>query len=466
MTGVALPGDGGLPDRDGLPGPAAAPEPVRARTSQTAMGGLLRLYPFVTRLLEPAVPTLLRKRVKAGKEDPARLGERRGEPGLPRPGTGPLVWVHSASVGEALSVLPLIGRLLEDNPDLHVLATTATVTSAAILKERLPDRAMHQFVPLDHPRYVDRFLEAWRPDLALWVESEFWPNLLHRTARRGVPVVLVNARVSERSFKSWNRFPSSSRGLLNQFSACLAQDDIVAGRLEALGAKQVQVTGNLKFASPPLPADGDDLEHLGAALAGRPVLLAASTHDEEQTIARAHTLLAKNHPDLITIIAPRQPSRGAEIARELRLLDLHVAQRSESEKVERETGIYLADTIGEMGLFFRLADVAFLGRSLVEMGGSNPLEAARLECAILHGPYIGNFSAVYQDLSAAGAARSVTGAEDLAETAGQMFADKDRHRAMIGAAQGVVAQADAVIERVMDALRPHLSRALGNERGL
>ncbi len=420
--------------------------------------GLTRAYPALTRLIGPAVGRLLKARIQRGKEDPERIGERQGHAGLARPG-GPLIWFHGASVGESLSILPLIGRLRMETPQTHVLVTTGTLTSARLLAERLPEGAMHQYVPLDHPAFVDRFLDHWQPDLALWVESEFWPNLLHRTGQRAIPMVLVNARISDRSFQGWQRFPDSIAGLLGHFSSCLAPDEEAARRLQAFKARAVTVTGNLKLVAAPLPAEESDLAALQGAIGGRPVWLAASTHDEEETVADAHGRIVDQFPDLLTIIAPRQPNRGDDIVRMLCDHGLTTAQRSKHEPLTGQTQVYVADTIGEMGLFFRLAPVSFLGRSLVPMGGSNPLEAARLDSAVLHGPHTDNFRATYQALNEAGAALKVETAETLAAAVTRLLQDETARQDLTARAGSETARADGVLDRVMGALAPYLPGA-------
>ncbi|MGF1456350.1 MAG: 3-deoxy-D-manno-octulosonic acid transferase [Alphaproteobacteria bacterium] len=441
--------------------PAAAP-PVHTGPAPR-LKGALRLYPALSHLLLPAVGWHLRRRAAKGKEHGGRLGERRGLAAAPRP-DGPLIWVHAASIGEALSVLALIERLLAEAAGMHVLVTTGTVTSADILAERLPSRARHHFVPLDHPRFVARFLDHWRPDLALWVESEFWPNLLRGTAARRIPTVLVNARISERSFRGWSRFPRSIEGLLGHFTRCLAPDEATAQRLTALGARHVSVTGHLKLCAPPLPADPTRLRDLRAAVDGRPVWLAASIHGEDEAILTAHRIAAASHADALTIAVPRQPDQGPALVAGAERLGIRAALRSRDGLPTGDTGLYVADTIGELGLFYRLARAAFLGRSLSPMGGSNPLEPARLDCPILHGPHTENFDALYRSLQGAGASHPVAGGAELGERIALLLSSPDLCRTMAEAARNQAQAADGILDRVMEALAPSLPAVVSGAR--
>ena len=425
---------------------------------------MLALYRAVTTLAGPLILAYLAQRRVLGKEDRSRYRERLGCPSRPR-AEGPLAWVHAASVGESLSVLPLVGRLLRDHPGLQALMTTGTVTSAALLAGRLPKGAVHQYVPVDRIAYVERFLDHWRPDLALWVESELWPNLVSGTARRGVPMVLVNARMSERAFRGWRRVPGLARRLAGAFALALAQSDADALRLRRLGARDVRVAGNLKFAVPALPVDDAELARLEAALEGRPRWLAASTHaGEEEAAGRAHRDLARRHPRLLTVIVPRHPDRAAEAETALVRLGLAVARRSEGDGPTAETDVYLADTMGELGLFYRLAPVAFVGKSLAARGGQNPIEPAKLGCALVHGPHMENFRDIARRLAAADAAVEVADTDALAGAVGRLLSDPAERRRM-GAAAKAVADAEAdVLDAVVAALGPFLA-ALDREAG-
>ncbi|MBC7135010.1 MAG: 3-deoxy-D-manno-octulosonic acid transferase [Oceanibaculum nanhaiense] len=426
----------------------------------------LAAYRCIGTAAGPLIETYLGRRLRQGKEDAERLPERRGQASLPRP-DGALVWLHAASVGEAASALILIDRLLATRPGLQVLVTTGTVTSAALLRDRLPPAARHQFVPVDRPGWVAAFLDHWRPDLALWVESELWPALIAATAARSIPMVLVNARMSDRSARRWGILPGLARAVLGRFDLCLARNAEQAERFRALGARRVEVTGNLKFAAAPLPAAPEARDALRAAVAGRPFWLAASTHEgEEQAALDTHRRLAVHRPDLLTIIVPRHPQRGAEIAALAEQGGLPTARRSLDTLPTPACAVYVADTLGEMGLFFTLAGeqadggagIVFVGGSLTRRGGHNPLEPAHFGCAILHGPDMRNNLEMAEALAEADAARIVATPEALAETVENLFtAPAERHR-LADAASRVAHAHAGVLDRAMTALAPVLAR--------
>ena len=421
----------------------------------------LALYRLLTGALTPALGPYLRRRAVRGKEDPSRLGERLGRAAAPRP-DGPLVWVHAASVGEALSVLPLIERIAGELATGRVLVTTTTVTSARLMAERLPDAAFHQYVPVDTPGAVRRFLAHWRPDLALWVESELWPNLIAGTAARRVPMILVNARVSAASAARWRRFPRTAARILGSFSLCLAQDQKLAERLSALGAPRVKCVGNLKWAAPPLPAAASDLSSLREACAGRPLWLAASTHPgEEELAAAAHERVRLAHPRLLSVIVPRHPERGEEIARTLRAGGLVVARRGLGEAPTPETEVYVADTLGELGLFYRLAGIVFLGGSLAPHGGHNPIEPARLGCAMVFGPHMENFAEIAGELTAAGGAQTIEDGVALGDAMAALLADDGDRTRRAGAAGAVAAAHAGILDAVFAEIAPYLPARAG-----
>jgi 3-deoxy-D-manno-octulosonic-acid transferase len=389
-------------------------------------------------LLAPLLPLHLALRVRRGKEIAARLPERQGHGAARQPGR--LLWLHAASVGETLSILPVIEALAARDPALRLLVTTGTVTSAELLAKRLPPalapRVAHRFAPLDVPAWAARFLEGWRPDAAAFVESELWPNLLGEAAARGIPLALVNARISPRSFARWRRFPATSAALLGRFRLVLARSDEDRARLEALGAPGATAPGDLKFAAPPLPAEPAALAALRAAIGERPVFLAASTHPGEEALAiAAHRAAAPRVPGLLTILAPRHPERGAEVAAEA--AGLSVNRRSQGALPGPGTEIHVADTLGELGLFYRLAGVAFVGRSLAGRGGQNPLEPARLGCPILVGPHTGNFADAVALLRQAGGLAEVADGDALAREVAAMLSSPGRARAMAQAAAAV-----------------------------
>ncbi|MFY8105946.1 MAG: 3-deoxy-D-manno-octulosonic acid transferase [Elstera sp.] len=364
---------------------------------------VLALYRGIGWGLKPLLPAFLGQRLKRGKEHPLRWRERLGEPGLARP-TGPLVWFHGASVGESLALLPLITALRANRPDLVLLVTTGTVTSAALMAERLPPGAFHQFIPIDAPWAVDRFLAHWQPDLVLWTESDLWPTILTRLKARKTPLLLLNGRLSDRSFQRWQRARPIIRYLLGCFSEVLARGEEDAARFRALGAERVQAVGNLKLAAEPLPVDATALAEARTRIGDRPVIVASSTHPgEEALIAEAHHALLADFPDLLTILAPRHPHRGPELAAEL-----SAPCRAQGAALPAG-GLYIADTMGELGLWYRLARVAVIGGSFIPHGGQNPTEAARLGVPLLFGPHMENFRDESEALLAEGRAARVSG---------------------------------------------------------
>lgn len=421
---------------------------------------LLGLYRLATDLGSPLLTLHLNRRVGRGKEEVLRLCERSGRATIERP-EGPLLWVHTASVGESLAALPLIEALLSERPTLHVLMTTGTVTSAKLMAARLPPRASHQFAPLDQAGAWRRFFGHWQPDLGVLVESEIWPNLILEAERRNLPLALVNGRMSPRSAGRWRWAGPSIRRLLRSFTFCLARSQADGSRFSALGAVDVRMLGDLKNATPPLPAAPAALVELETMFGKRPVWLAASTHpSEEAYVLAVHRQLRSQHPDLLTVIVPRHPERGAELASELRAGGEIVAQRSLGDQLDEATGIYLADTLGELGLFYRLASLAFIGGSLVPHGGHNPLEAARLGCPPLFGPHTANFDDMTARLLDVGAARRVGDAEDLARVVDALLADPGacKRMALLGREAG--AAEGAVLTRVQQALAPLLDQQL------
>lgn len=417
----------------------------------------LALYRGVTTAAAPLIGPYLRARLRRGKEDAARLPERYGIASVPRP-DGPVIWIHAASVGESLSMLPVLDRLSTEWKDVRIVITTGTVTSARILADRLPSTAVHQFVPLDRAAWARRFLDHWRPDLALWVESEFWPNLLRETARRKVPLVLLNARISPRSFRGWQRFRGTIGTLLGCFDLCMAQSEDEARRLGALGAANVRAPGNLKLAAPPLPNDTAELARLQSMIGGRPVWLASSTHPgEDETVGAAHDRLRGNIGGLLTIVVPRHAERGPSIADLLGGRGLRVALRSRGDPITGETDIYVADTMGELGLFYRLAEVVFVGGSLIPHGGQNLLEPARLDCAVLHGPHMENFPVITREFAEAGAAATVTNADELAEAVRALLTEEAARRERMEAGRKVAGQKAEILDAVFELLEPYLS---------
>lgn len=417
-------------------------------------------YRSLAYLATPVLRLLLKRRTANGKEDPDRVRERTGIASVERP-DGSLLWIHGASVGELTAVLPLVQELTNRRLADAMLVTTGTVTSARLAEERLPPSAIHQFIPLDHPGWVRGFYDHWRPNLALWLESEFWPNLLSEARRREIKVILLNARVTERSLRRWQLFPGLSRSVMAAFDLCLAADGEQADRLKLLGASNVRVTGNLKDASPPLPLDEREQRALRAAVNGRKVWLAASTHPgEEEAAAHVHEELREEIPGLLTIITPRHPERGGGIVQKLNARGLACARRSLAETVSDDTDVYIVDTLGELGLMYRLVPVTFIGGSLVPHGGHNLAEAARLDCAIVCGPHLHNFEGISRRLAEVSALTTVNDPESLATEVGMLLRDHEMTEKRAAAAKRVTREDAAAGERVLADIVETIRRGL------
>ncbi len=408
----------------------------------------LTLYRLTTGLLEPLAPAILRQRARGGKEDPARISERLGHASLPRPG-GQLAWLHGASMGESLSLLPLIVRLLAMRPALQVLVTSGTVTSAELLAKRLPPGVIHQYAPIDAPRAAGRFLDHWRPDLVVLVESEIWPTLLLGAKARGAKLALLSARLSDASLKGWSWATGAAREIFVAFSLVMAQDDDTAARLRALGARDSGRL-NLKLAGARLLVDEATLTELRAAANGRPVLLAASTHPGEDEIVLE--AFQKISDYALLVIVPRHPARAAEVAQAAQSRGFEVALRTEAPFGDAH--VYMADTLGEMGLWFSLAGGAVIGGSLLPgPGGHNPVEPAQLGCPIITGPHVDNWRGVYAALIGANAllvaedALSLTGAFSEVLLQPALAAHRaERARAVVaGGDEGL----DAAVDRLL-----------------
>ena len=418
------------------------------------MSPALAVYRLVLRLLEPLAPRLLDARAKQGKEDPVRVDERLGRASLPRP-DGDLVWLHGVSVGETLSLLPVVERLRQQRSDLTVLVTSGTLTSAQLLARRLPAGVIHQFAPVDGPGAVNAFLDHWRPSLAVFVESELWPNLILETRRRGVRLVLASARITEKTVEGWQRFPGAAREILSAFDRILPQDETSAARLHSLGAR-IDGHVNLKLSGEAPPHDAAAFTRLSAAIGDRPVVVAASTHDgEEIALVRALDKLADR---LCLVLVPRHPARSADIAAALERDGYRFAQRSQGREPDRDTDLYLADTLGEMGLFLRLADVVVMGGSFSAalekppVGGHNPLEPARLGKPAVTGPDMSNWAAVTDALVEAGGLAVVQAPWDLPAVLAPLLADTDAARAMGERGRRAAAEAGSGLDRLWEAL--------------
>jgi 3-deoxy-D-manno-octulosonic-acid transferase len=436
-------------------GPIAA---LPRRTSFEGARGLtlsLSLYRLLTAAAEPALPWLLKGRARKGKEEVARLGERLGRASQARP-SGPLAWLHGASVGESLSLLPLIDGLSAARPEMEVLVTSGTVASAQILASRLPSGVIHQYAPVDAPGVARRFLKHWKPDLVVFAESELWPNLIFGAKERGARLALVSARMTQKSADGWKKAGGAARWVLTAFDLVLPQDSESARRFQALGATP-DGSLNLKLAGGPLPVDAVALAGLRAAAAGRPVLLAASTHPgEDEIVLEAFAHVRSLRPDALLVIAPRHPTRAVEVLALARAAGFTADRRTET--AFGASDVHVADTLGELGLWFALADLSLIAGSLVsEVGGHNPLEPARLGRPFVSGPWVDNWGSVFAALAAENAYVEVTDAKSLAsaflETLAQPFAADARAARAKAFAEAQGANLDAAVDQ-LSALLP------------
>ncbi len=417
----------------------------------------IKIYNTLIAILYPLViKRYINKRKENGKEDVKRFNERIGRPALKRP-EGKLVWLHGASVGESVSMLPLIQKIIETYPDIHVMVTTGTVTSADVMNKRLPERAFHQFIPIDNPIFTTRFVKYWHPDVVLWFESEFWPAILSSIRRKNIPLILINGRISNKTFKRWQQFDFLSKELLSCFTLCLGQSEEDAYRLRVLGAKDALCLGNLKYAGLPLPIDEEKRNELLTQINNRPLWLASSTHnDEEVKVAKIHQRLLAKFPDLLLIIAPRHPNRGQEITDELHKLNIKTALRSANEKITTATNIYVADTIGEMGLWYDIANLVFIGGSLIPHGGQNFIEPSRVRDAVIVGPYMHNFTDAMNRAKKADAIMQINDTVELEELVSQLLENKDLLEAKRSLAYNWATSESKVLDGIMDKVKGYI----------
>lgn len=409
---------------------------------------VLSMYLALSWVVSPVYRLLLQRRLRAGKEVAGRVDERFGNSGLPRP-DGPLIWMHAASIGETQSLLGLIPALLAKDAKLSILVTSTTATSARLLERDLPARAMHQFSPIDTPGAVRRFLDHWKPSVAVWVESEIWPRMLVETKARGIPMMLINARVSAKTIERYKWAARTARVLFSKFDRILAQDQKTFELLEgiSLDGPSLHLTGSLKEELAPQLKPGHDLDALRSAISGRRVWVAASTHPgEEEVLLNAHRRVGD---DALLILVPRHPERGSALVQEMRDAGWIVAQRSKGEAIKPNTQIYLADTIGEMGLWYRLSEISFIAGSIANIGGHNPFEPILLNSAVISGSQVGNFAEVYAALDHANAALRADTDVEISEAVIALF-DKVKRSEQVASARAYLASQASITPHVRD----------------
>lgn len=414
---------------------------------------ILKIYQGLSWAALPIVPLFFGYRIIKGKEEKRRLKERLGFGGCPRP-EGRLIWMHGASVGECLSMLPLIHRILAEDKTVHIMVTSGTKTSAELMKKRLPERAFHHFIPLDTPVCCGRFLRHFRPSCVLWFESDFWPNMLAAIHRRKIPLGLINGRISDKSFRRWQGAKWFIRPILNLFTFLCGQTALDAQRLEVLSAQKTYALGNLKFAAPLPPFDKQELQDFYTAIGTRPVWSALSTHGgEEEMILKIHDALKKTWPNLLTILGPRHPNRAGEIMALIKKHHLTGARRSLKQVITPKTDVYVADTIGEYGLFYQLAPIVFIGGSLIPFGGQNMLEPMRFSRGVVIGPHAFNFKEIVALGTKAGALTVVPDAGALQEQVAFWLANAKDLKTIQQKAGAFASQEADVLERVYQLLK-------------
>lgn len=415
---------------------------------------LLSAYRLLGSTAYPFIGTYIAYRTSRGKEERGRRSERYGKTAIARP-QGPVVWAHAASVGESVAIIPLVESIAATG--IHVVMTTGTVTSARLVADQLGSMVIHQYAPLDLQPAVNRFLDHWKPDLVIGCESEIWPVTVLSLSARHIPHVLVNGRLSDRSFAAWEKRPALAEALFENFAHVIAQSELDGERFRKLGARPVSVSGNLKVDTAPAPADPQALSALQRQIAGRRTWAAISTHDgEEEIVAEVHQMLSVRYPQLLTIIVPRHPHRAPEIEAMLVEKGLKVAARSRGDTIEADTNVLLGDTIGEMGLYLQLTDIAFIGNSLTKSGGHNPLEPAMMGTAVLTGRNVQNFREAFQRLIKNGGARVVKDRNMLAGAINFLFNNPQHLRTMINAGANTVRDMRGALDRTLSALEPFI----------
>ncbi|MFV9874887.1 MAG: 3-deoxy-D-manno-octulosonic acid transferase [Rickettsiales endosymbiont of Dermacentor nuttalli] len=419
---------------------------------------ILAIYRIITRTVWPLEYLYFLYRRLINKEDKQRFNERLGEASVKRP-VGKLLWIHAASVGESLSIISLLNLIMQKFPNIKILITTGTVTSAKIIRQKLPISVIHQYIPIDNIRYVRKFLNYWNPYVSIWLESELWPNLIFETAKN-CNMILLNARMSDISYNRWHKLPNFIRSLLEQFSVIIPQSKNDAEKFQNLGATKIMYLGNIKYSAAPLSLHQIELDKLQYMIKDRKFWVAASTHEgEEEKIADTHIKLKALYPDILTIIVPRHPERVHSIKKMLSTRKLTLVVRTSGEYIHDKTDVYLVDTLGELGLFYHLAEIALIGGSFITNGGGhNPIEAAYHKCAIIMGPHILNFSEICQTFKEREAILLLDGDQELIDTLVALFEDNDKRTCLATNAKNLVNEMSYISSNVLNYISPFLAR--------
>ena len=369
------------------------------------IGLQLRGYLILRRVLQPVMRRVLAGRICKAKENAARAGERLGIATQVRP-TGRVVWMHAVGLGEVLALRPLIVGMQQVAPDLNFVITSTARSSADVLGQNLPANTVHQFLPLDGPTYMAKFLDHWQPCLSIWSEQDIWPGAIHDCAARDIPLAYVNGRMDNKSTAKRARLAGLYKKVFGLFDLITVQDEQTAENLSSLGGRDVRVTGSLKPAAEPLSVDVGMLATLQVALEGRKIWVAASTHcEDEAVLIDAQRELVKRDPSWLLILAPRAPARGDEIEGALVQAGLTCTRRSKGGQPDPSHSVWIVDSFGELGLWYRLAAAAFVGGSYGSLGGHNPWEAICLNLPVCHGPDVANFAKDYEVLDCSGASQ-------------------------------------------------------------
>ena len=425
----------------------------------------LFFYRVLTFLLKPFVRFALYLRRKKGLEtkDKKRMVERFGKTFAHRPKNAKVVWFNAASVGESNSIMPVVDRVLAGYPNAFVVVTTSSLTAADNMAKKLKGKnAVHQFLPVDRRAYVDRFFNYWKPELGFFVDSDFWPNLILSAKAHDVPLVLLNGRISDKSFAKWKKNLSFAKTLMHGFKFGFGKSDEDKRRLSVMGMEPVECVGNLKYGVPPMSCDKAELESLQKKIGKRPVFVVSSTHPgEEEICLSALLIIKKTFSNVLMILAPRHPARGQEIYDMVEANGLHAALRSRGDDITPVVDVYVADTMGELGLFYTLSDIAFVGGSLVPWGGHNPMEPARLHNVVLSGKNVMNFQETFDLLKAENAVIMLNNEKDFASKVKSFFENEDVAKEYMARAFCVAEREAAVLDRVMDRIKPELDERIG-----